>query len=62
VFDYYEGKIMNIEKCRQQERKLYGLFSELFHKYENGISVKNDDESDETIEKCYEIYRSYGGE
>jgi hypothetical protein len=53
---------MNIEKCRQQERKLYGLFSELFHKYENGISVKNDDESDETIEKCYEIYRSYGGE
>jgi hypothetical protein len=54
--------VVNIEKCGQQERELYELFSELFHKYENGISVKNDDESDEIIEQCYEMYHSYGGE
>ena len=54
---------VNIEQCGQQERKRYGLFSELFHKYENGISVTNDDdEADRVIEQCYEVYRSYGGE
>jgi hypothetical protein len=53
---------VNIEKCGQQEIKLYEIFSDLFHKYENGISVKNDDESDSIIERCYEIYKSYGGE
>ena len=53
---------VNIEKCGEQEIKLYEIFSDLFHKYENGISVKNDDESDSIIERCYEIYKSYGGE
>ena len=53
---------VNIEKCGQQEIKLYEIFSDLFHKYENGISVKNDDESESIIERCYEIYKSYGGE
>ena len=52
---------VRIEKCGEQEIELYEIFSDLFHKYENGISVKNDDESDDIIERCYEIYHSYGG-
>ena len=52
---------VRIEKCGEQEIELYEIFSDLFHKYENGISVKNDDESDNIIERCYEIYHSYGG-
>ena len=53
---------VNIEKCGAQEIELYELFSDLFHKYENGISVKNDEEADEIIERCYAIYHGYGGE
>jgi transcription elongation factor Elf1 len=53
---------VNIEKCGAQEIELYELFSDLFHKYENGISVKNDEEADETIQKCYDMYNGYGGE
>ena len=52
---------VRIEKCGDQEIKLYEIFSDLFQKYENGISVINDDEADVIIERCYEIYRSYGG-
>ena len=51
-----------IEKCGTQEIELYELFSELFHKYENGLSVKNDEESEEIIKRCYDVYYGYGGE
>ena len=53
-----------LEKCGEQEQKLFDIFIELLVKYETGNSVFTDDgeESDRIINTAYDIYESYGGQ